>query len=209
MNTRDVWDQVYLEHGEDVPWATEPELNRWYIQILSKYLHQDIKGKTLLDYGCGLGQVAEYFRQVGYQIELADLSEVVTKKLIKKYQNKVPVYLVTTPSDISKADAYDVILAIGVFHHLDPNNWTSFLEGFYKLLKKDGIVFIAAWDKADEEISHTQKSLFTHLSRWFINDLPKYIHQNEYEIIADSAAQIKYNSLPFPRTMHYFVLKKK
>lgn len=54
MNTRDVWDQVYLEHGEDVPWATEPELNRWYIQILSKYLHQDIKGKTLLDYGCGL-----------------------------------------------------------------------------------------------------------------------------------------------------------
>ena len=208
MEERNAWNQVYLEYGENVPWATEPELNRWYIQTLSKYLTSP-KNKTLLDYGCGLGQVAEHFRQIGYQIELADLSEVVVKKLNEKYQNKVPVYLVKTPNDISKENAYDVILAIGVFPHLNPDNWASFLNDFYKLLKKDGIVFVAGWDKADKEIRNVQKSLFTHLSRWSVNDLPKYVNQGQFEIMADDTAEIKYNSLSFLRTMHYFVLKKK
>lgn len=208
MEIRDVWNRVYLEYGENVPWATEPELNRWYIQTLSDYLTGNPAKQTLLDYGCGLGQVAEHFRQIGYHIELADLSEVVTEKLSEKYRNQVPVYLVKTPQDIAKEAAYDVILAIGVFHHLNPDNWTAFLEDFYRLLKKDGIIFIAGWDRADKEISDTRKSVFTHLQRWFVNDLPDYINQGKYQIMADSAAQIRYDSLPFSRTMHYFVLKK-
>ena len=209
MKTRDAWNKLYIEHGENVPWAAEPELNKWYIEVISKYLKQTPQKQTLLDYGCGLGQVAEHFRQKGFQIELADLSEVITAKLIKKYQNKVPVYLVTAPKDITNDEGYDVILAIGVFHHVNPDNWTSFLEDFYKLLKKDGTVFIFGWDKTDEEISNIQESLFTHLSRWSVNDLPSYINPEHYEIMIDDAHQIKFNSLPFPRTMHYFVLKKK
>ena len=209
MESRDAWNQVYQEHGEDVPWAVEPELNKWDIQAVSKYLTGNPEGKKLLDYGCGLGQIAEHFRKEGYQIELADLSEIVVQKLNNKYQNKVPVYLVETPNDIKKENTYDVILAIGVFHHLNPNKWALFLEGFYKLLKQDGIVFIAGWDKTDVEISHTQESAYTHLSRWPVNDLQKYINQNEFQIIADDADKIKYDSFSFPRTMHYFVLKRK
>ena len=71
------------------------------------------------------------------------------------------------------------------------------------------MIFIAGWDKDDEEISNVKTSLFTHLSRWSINELSKYIDQDKYKIMADSAAKIKYDSLPFFRTMHYFVLKRK
>ena len=209
MKTREAWNQVYIEHGENVPWAVEPELNQWNIQTVSKYLEENPTGRTLLDYGCGLGQVAEHFRQEGYQIELADLSEIVTEKLKKKYQNKVPVYLVEEPKDISKESAYDVILAIGVFHHLNPNKWASFLEDFYNLLKKDGIVFIAGWDETDEEISRIQESAYSHLLRGPVNSLKQYVNQDKFQILADSASKIRYESFSFLRTMHYFVLKKK
>jgi cyclopropane fatty-acyl-phospholipid synthase-like methyltransferase len=47
------------------------------------------------------------------------------------------VFLVKTPYDlpVNECDDYDYIIAWSVFHHINPDNWKNFLDGFSELLK--------------------------------------------------------------------------
>ena len=211
MQNKEVWNEVYLQHGTNVPWAQEKELNQWHQKIISRVLSERPQARCMLDYGCGYGQIGDYFYQQGYQVELAELSDVITKQLAEKYGEKVPVYLVNTPNDIpNRQNTYDMILAIGVFHHLMPEDWDIFLKSFHQLLKTDGILFISGWDDDDAEISKRNESLFTHLPRSSINGLKQHIvSSDDYTILDDSAQTFYFESQNMNRKMHYFILNNK
>ena len=118
--------------------ATAPE-NRYIIKNLG-----DIKGKTILELGCGAGEASVYFAKQGAIVTATDLSQGmldVTLKLAKLHGTKVSA--VKTPAaPLPFADnSFDIIYAANVLHHVDLE--VTLLE-CRRVLKPGGI--FCSWD---------------------------------------------------------------
>ena len=112
---------------------------------LLKLLNIDIKGKIMLEAGCGAGYSIEIISNFYSPMEYFafDLSDKMVKKTcgqIKK--NKLPVKVFQ--GDITeipfKSNKFDVVLIFTVLHHVP--NWREALKEIYRVLKPNGIFLI-------------------------------------------------------------------
>jgi 2-polyprenyl-6-hydroxyphenyl methylase/3-demethylubiquinone-9 3-methyltransferase len=119
--------------------------------ILSSFNIKDnekmLNGVKILDIGCGGGLLSEPMARLGadvYGIDASNKNINVAKLHAKKSNLKIK-YFCSSPENFKTDTKFDVILNMEIIEHVD--NVNLFLKSCSKLLKKNGIMFIATLNK--------------------------------------------------------------
>ena len=102
---------------------------------------------NILDIGCGGGLLSEPMQRLGANVTGIDASikNIKIAKLHAK-KNKLNIkYLCTYPEKLKPKQKFDVILNMEIVEHVEDVKF--FLESCSKLLKKNGLMFIATINK--------------------------------------------------------------
>ena len=106
-----------------------------------------LKNIKVLDIGCGGGLLAEPMSRLGANVTAIDASEknINVAKLHAKKNNLKINYICTSPEKLKNDNKFDVILNMEIVEHVEDINF--FLRSCSKLLKKNGIMFVATLNK--------------------------------------------------------------
>tara|TARA_B100000963_G_scaffold217433_1_gene189608 strand:- start:12082 stop:12810 length:729 start_codon:yes stop_codon:yes gene_type:complete len=114
-----------------------------------KLKNQDkpLKNLKILDIGCGGGLLSEPMCRLGANVTGIDASKknIQVAKLHAKKNNLNIKYLSTSPESFKTDTKFDVILNMEIIEHVDDVDF--FLESCAKLLKNNGIMFVATLNK--------------------------------------------------------------
>ena len=117
---------------------------------LNSNADEPLKNIAILDIGCGGGLLSEPMNRLGADVTAIDASEknIEIAKLHAKQMNLKIKYLKLAPEELKVEDKFDVILNMEVVEHV--SNVTYFMEKCSKVLKKNGIMFVATINKTLE-----------------------------------------------------------
>ena len=109
--------------------------------------NKPLKKVKILDVGCGGGLLSEPMCRLGGEVVGIDASSnnINVAELHAKKNNLNIKYLCTSPENLNTKDKFDVILNMEIIEHVEDVNF--FLESCSKLLKKNGIMFVATLNK--------------------------------------------------------------
>ena len=106
-----------------------------------------LSGINILDIGCGGGLISEPMSRMGANVTGIDASDKNIKiaKLHSK-KNKLKInYLCSSPEKLKINKKFDVILNMEIVEHVEDVDF--FLKSCSKLLKKNGLMFVATINK--------------------------------------------------------------
>ena len=106
-----------------------------------------LSGINILDIGCGGGLLSEPMSRMGANVTGIDASDKNIKiaKLHSK-KNKLKInYLCSSPEKLKITKKFDVILNMEIVEHVEDIEF--FLKSCSKLLKKNGLMFVATINK--------------------------------------------------------------
>ncbi len=106
-----------------------------------------LSGVNILDVGCGGGLLSEPMSRMGANVTGIDASDKNIKiaKLHSK-KNKLKInYYCSSPEKLKLKKKFDVILNMEIIEHVEDINF--FLKSCSKLLKKNGLMFVATINK--------------------------------------------------------------
>ena len=112
-----------------------------------KSYDKPLKNINILDIGCGGGLLSEPMCRLGANVVGIDASKKnikVAKFHAKKNKLKIN-YKVTSPEKLKAKEKFDVILNMEIVEHVENINF--FIKESSKLLKKNGVMFIATLNK--------------------------------------------------------------
>jgi len=156
----------------------------------------------ILDIGCGGGLLSEPMRRLGAEVLGIDASDKNVKiaKAHAKKSNLDIRYLCASPESLNAVTKFDVILNMEIVEHVEDIDF--FLKSCSRLLKKNGIMFVATLNK-------TLKSyLFAiigaeYILRWLpigTHEWDKFVKPNDlvdilrkYNLKLDSLDGMKFN----------------
>ena len=106
-----------------------------------------LKNIKILDIGCGGGLLSEPMCKLGAKVTGIDASDknIKVAKLHSKKNNLKIDYLCSSPEKFNAEAKFDVILNMEIVEHVENVNF--FLKSCSKLLKKNGIMFVATLNK--------------------------------------------------------------
>ena len=111
------------------------------------YNKTPLKNIKILDIGCGGGLLSEPMCRLGAKVTGIDASDknIKVAKLHSKKNNLRIDYFCSSPEKFNVKDKFDVILNMEIVEHVEDVNF--FLKSCSKLLKKNGIMFVATLNK--------------------------------------------------------------
>ncbi len=106
-----------------------------------------LKGIKILDIGCGGGLLSEPMARLGAEVVGIDASEknINVAKLHAKENDLKIKYFCSSPENFKTDTKFDVILNMEIIEHVEDVSF--FLKACTKLLRKNGIMFIATLNK--------------------------------------------------------------
>ena len=106
-----------------------------------------LKNLKILDIGCGGGLLSEPMCRLGATVTGIDASNknINVAKLHSKKNNLKINYFCSSPENFKVKDKFDVILNMEIVEHVE--DVSLFLKSCTKLLKKNGIMFVATLNK--------------------------------------------------------------
>ena len=126
-----------------IKYIKENIINNFKLKNKSKPL----SGINILDIGCGGGLLSEPMSRMGANVTGIDASDKNIKiaKLHSK-KNKLKInYLCSSPEKLKIKKKFDVILNMEIVEHVEDIDF--FLKSCSKLLKKNGLMFVATINK--------------------------------------------------------------
>jgi len=126
-----------------IKYIKENIINNFKLKNKSKPL----SGIKILDIGCGGGLLSEPMSRMGANVTGIDASDKNIKiaKLHSK-KNKLKInYLCSSPEKLKIEKKFDVILNMEIVEHVEDVDF--FLKSCSKLLKKNGLMFVATINK--------------------------------------------------------------
>ena len=122
-------DDQYREHADDLDIAEKMftkysnPVDMWDWRQRSAVLMGDLKGKSFLDYGCGMGEEAIYVAKLGTVVTAIDISSVGVEITRKRAEHNDLTDRVTAqimkgnPTDFP-AESFDIVHGLGILHHI-------------------------------------------------------------------------------------------
>ena len=126
-----------------INYIKENIINNFKLKNKSKPL----EGINILDIGCGGGLLSEPMSRMGANVTGIDASDKNIKiaKLHSK-ENKLKInYLCSSPEKLKFKKKFDVVLNMEIVEHVEDIDF--FLKSCSKLLKKNGLMFVATINK--------------------------------------------------------------
>ena len=108
---------------------------------------RSLEGIKILDIGCGGGLLSEPMARMGADVSGIDASEKnINVAKLHAEKNKLKIkYSCSSPENFKTDDKFDVILNMEIIEHVEDVDF--FLKSCSKLLKKNGIMFVATLNK--------------------------------------------------------------
>lgn len=135
----------------------------------------DVRGKTILDLGCGAGTASLYFARLGANVIAADISEVAIEMLAREARrlslSNLQPRLISTPF-MGGIDEFDFVFGNMVLHHLEP--FDQFASELHYKLRLKG--FFWENNAASRLLMWFRKHLVGRL--W----IPKYGDESEFPL---------------------------
>ncbi|MBU2406903.1 MAG: class I SAM-dependent methyltransferase, partial [Nanoarchaeota archaeon] len=116
---------------------------------LSKFISL-LPGKKVLDVGCGMGRDVEYFMEEKLDVIGIDLSKKMideAKTRVKKGKFKVMDFTKMS----FKEKTFDGIWSMAAFFHIPRDHMVEVLKEMSRVLKKDGVIYIAVKEGEGEK----------------------------------------------------------
>ena len=147
-----------------------------------------LKKLRILDIGCGGGLLCEPLNRLGASITGIDASynNIEVAKLHAKEMNLDVEYIHCSPENLNLEGQFDVILNMEIVEHV--SNLNLFIKNCSKLIKKNGIMFVATINK------NLKSYLFAilgaeYILRWLpigTHDWDKFLTPKDLEIISNN-----------------------
>jgi len=156
----------------------------------------------VLDIGSGGGLLCEPLNRLGAKVVGIDASSnnIQVAKLHAKEMNLNIKYIHSSPENINLKNEFDVVLSMEVIEHVADIN--LFIEKCSKLIKKNGIMFVATINKNLKSYAFTILGA-EYILRWLpigTHDWDKFLKPQDLEnitdknsLIADETVGMKYN----------------
>jgi len=143
-----------------------------------------LKGKKILDVGCGCGRDVEYFLQEGFDVMGIDLSEEMLKqarKIVPKTKLKKADF-----TDLKfKKESFDGIWSMVSLVHVPRKEMVKVLKGFNKILTKKGIFYLSVKEGKGEE--NLKKPKYNNESRLYVyfteKEMKEYLKKAGFKIL--------------------------
>jgi len=169
---------------------------------LNKNTSKPLKGLKILDIGCGGGLLCEPLNMLGAEITGVDASKdnIEIAKQHAKEMNLDIQYICSSPENLNIKKKFDIVLNMEVVEHVEDVN--LFIHHCSKLIKKDGIMFVATLNK------NLKSFLFgiigaEYILRWLpvgTHDWDKFLEPQDLEnilinndFLADETVGMKFN----------------
>ena len=107
-----------------------------YIKILLDEYVKPRAGYRVLDIGCGPGNTVPYFPSVEYTG--VDMSAKYIEAARKRFPSATFICQPLNRYTLRKREYFDVVLALGILHHLDDAEAHQLFDVAFKALKPDG-----------------------------------------------------------------------
>ena len=116
-------------------------------QFNTKNKKKPLSGINILDIGCGGGLLSEPMCRLGANITGIDasLKNIKTAKFHAKKNGLKINYICSSPEKLKNSKKFDVILNMEIVEHVEDISY--FLKSCSKLLKKNGLMFVATINK--------------------------------------------------------------
>ena len=126
-----------------IKYIKENIINNFKLKNKSKPL----SGIKILDIGCGGGLLSEPMSRMGANVTGIDASDKNIKiAKVHSKKNKLKInYLCSSPEKLKITKKFDVILNMEIVEHVEDVDF--FLKSCSKLLKKNGLMFVATINK--------------------------------------------------------------
>ncbi|MBO4745795.1 MAG: class I SAM-dependent methyltransferase [Alphaproteobacteria bacterium] len=202
MQDKNFWDDIYRKGL--TPWTDAKRDYCMFQQIV-----QDTKvapQMKVLDYGCAEGTIGEHLLNMGIRVDFSEISEIPVEILRKKFGDISKVFLATEPKEID--GKYDLIVCCCVLHHIEKEKWYDFLLQFKGLLRGNGLLWLAGFDKNDKTTERNQgKFLATSDTCQFISEIVPIAETCEFEVISNYAKDIPNATLGTSFTTRFICLR--
>lgn len=109
-----------------------------FAQMQDSFLEYIPKGGYILDFGCGSGRDARYFKDKGFRVDAVDGSEEMVR--VAAAHSGLPVRLMLF-QDLDAAEEYDGIWACSSILHLDRAELAEVMQKIHAALRPGGILY--------------------------------------------------------------------
>jgi len=159
MNEKKIWSKIHDSYSAQ-DWIHKPSL---FAQSVSQYFPRT---GSLLEIGGGLGQDSKYFKELGYDVLLTDISE---EAISKSAMVKTQVVDVSKPLPFDD-ESFDIVYAHLSLHYFDKETTNKVFTEIRRVLKKGGVLAALFNSHSDPEYGTGEKIEEDYFN---INSLPK------------------------------------
>lgn len=204
MHDKKFWDEVYRKGF--LPWIDKGKDSFFASKIIKDT--QMCQSAKVLDYGCGVGKIGEYFLSHGIDVDFAEISSLQVDYLKNKFGDKSKIYEVSEPKDID--EKYDIIICSTVLHRIEPEKWPDFLNQFSDLLNVGGKLWLSGFDRNDEILKQENGSFRATSGKcWFISDMVEMAKSLGFEVLENDYDEVLHHNFDKPRTYRFICLRPK
>jgi SAM-dependent methyltransferase len=138
---------------------TKPH-NAYYERPAMLSLLPDVKGKHVLDAGCGPGVYSEWLVDQGAEVTAVDASPRMVEHAKKRLGDAVDVRLhdIREPLDILEDDSIDVVLSSLVMDYIE--DWLPVCMEFHRILVREGVFLFSMGHPFAEYLWHRPEDYF-------------------------------------------------
>ena len=135
MDNKEIYDRYVLEFKKRFDERFTPEVKRY-----ADYFLRKLKGKKILDLGCGTGSHLQYFQERGFDAVGIDFSRGMVN-LCKEQGFEVKVM---DMNDLSFPDkTFDGICISASLLHISGDRIPNIVDSVKRILKKNGIIYVS------------------------------------------------------------------
>ena len=174
------WDTIYSSN----PYSRRLELS--VVQAAEKHFG-DLRGKTVMEIGCGPGTSAIYFASRGADVVGIDISRKAIDDMnglcARNGINNVKG-ICANVLDLSQFEPFDFVFGSMILHHIEP--FGAFVAQLRRILKPGGKAFFYENNAASKTLVWFRQNVIGHL--W----VPKYGDPDEFPLTLQEVDELRH-----------------